>query len=180
MFLQSLKKYQYMYFETLFSKHNKYILNILQQFTQSQRLKNVFAVLKEVFKNMNEWIGSNIHIDLVKYITYSQMHTTNNARRTTNELMNQGVKIDSIQCYNTHQESIILDLVTESDVYDNYSYASCVDWEIEKTPKAHPKKLKFNIDKPETDLKKIDFSIIINNDEINDRNHQQTITRIHT
>ena len=69
-----------------------------------------------------------------------------------------------------NQELIILDLVTKSDIYDNYRYASFADWEIEKTPEANPKKLEFNIDKPETNLKKIDFNININvsNNEIND------------
>ena len=46
--------------------------------------------------------------------------------------MNQGVKTDGIQYYNTHQELILLDLVTGSDIYDNYGYASCVNWKIEK------------------------------------------------
>ena len=98
------------------------------------------------------------------------MHTTNNARRTMNKLMNQGVKTDSIQCYNTHQESIILDLVTESYIYDNYSY-----WDIKKTPETHPKKLEFNINKPETDLKKIDFIIKVNDNEISDMNDEEAI-----
>ena len=151
-----------MYFERLFSKHNKYILNILQQFTQSRRLKNIFTVLEGVFKNMNEWICSNLHTDLIKYITDSQVHTTNNTRRATNEVMKLGVKTDGIQYYNTHQEAILSNLVTESNVYNNYSYVSFVDWEIEKTPEAHPKKLEFNIDKPETDLKKIDLNINVN------------------
>ena len=41
-----------MYFKMLFSKHNKYILNILQQIIQSQRLKNVFTVVEGTLKNM--------------------------------------------------------------------------------------------------------------------------------
>ena len=68
-----------------------------------------------------------------------------------------------------------MDLVTESDIYDNYSYTSCVDWEIEKTTEAHPKKLKFNIDKPETDLKKIDFNINSCDDKIDDINNKETV-----
>ena len=102
---------------------------------------------------MIDWIHSNLHTNLIKYITDPQIHTTNNARRTTNELMNQGVNTEGVQCYSTHQESILSDLVTGSDIYDNYSYASFVDWEIEKTPEAHPKKLEFNINKSETGLK---------------------------
>ena len=61
------------------------------------------------------------------------MHTTNNAIQVTNELMNQGMKTDGIQYYNIHQKLILLDLVTESDIYNNYSYASFADLEIEKT-----------------------------------------------
>ena len=57
----------------------------------------------------------------------------------------------------------------------NYSYASCVIWEIEKTPAIHPKKLEFNIDIPETGLKKIDFNIIINNNEIGDMNNNKIV-----
>ena len=65
--------------------------------------------------------------------------------------------------------------VTESDIYDNYSYTSCINWENEKTPETRSKMLEFNIDKPETDLKKIDFNIIINNDEINDMNDDKIV-----
>ena len=42
---------------------------------------------------MIEWININLHTDLIKYITDSQEHTTNNARKAKNELINQGVKI---------------------------------------------------------------------------------------
>ena len=164
-----------MYFKTFFSKYNGYILNILQQFTQTRRLKNIFTILEGAFKNMNDWIRSNLHTDLIKYITDSQVHTTNDTRRETNELIKQRVKTDSIQYYNTHQESILLDLVTESDIYDNYSYVLCVDWKIEKTPEAHPKKLEFNIDKPETDLKKIDFNINVSDNEIDDMNDKEVV-----
>ena len=45
-----------------------------------------------------------------------------------------------------------------------------LNWEIQKTSKTHSKKLDFNIDKPETSLKKIDFNIINNFDEIDDKN----------
>ena len=93
-----------MYFKILFSKHNTYILNILQHFTQSRRLKNICTVLEGAYKNMKDQISNNIHTDLTKYITDSQVHSTNDVRRAMNELMNQGVKIDSIQCYNTHQD----------------------------------------------------------------------------
>ena len=91
-----------MYCETLFSKYNKYILHIFQHFTQSQRLNNIFTILRGSFENMNDWISNNLRIDLIKYITDSQVHTTNNARRATNKMTNQGVKTDGIQCYNIH------------------------------------------------------------------------------
>ena len=105
---------------------------------------------------MNEWICSNLHADIITYVTDSQVHTTNNTRKATNELMNQAMKIDGIQYYNKYQESMLLNLFTEDNIYTNSSYASCVDWRIEKTPEAHPKKFKFNVNKPETNLKKID------------------------
>ena len=66
--------------------------------------------------------------------------------------MNQGVKINGIQYCNTDQELFILNLITESDIYNDYRYTPCVDWEIEKKPEAHPKKLEFNINKFEIDL----------------------------
>ena len=81
----------------------------------------------------------------------------------------------NVQYYIPDQESILLNIVTKSDIYDYYSYTSCVNWEIEKTPETHPKKLEFNIDKPETGLKKIDFNIIINNNEIDDMNDNKMV-----
>ena len=156
----------------LFSKHTNYILIILQQIIQSQRLKNISTVLEGAIKDMNQWICSNrnLYTDQTKYVTNSKMNTTNTARRATNELINQGVNTDGVQCYNTHQEPIISNLVTESNIYNNYSYVSCVNWEIEKTPEAYLKNLEFNIDNPETGLKKIDFNINFNDNEINDMN----------
>ena len=89
---------------------------------------------------------------------------------TKDKLINQGVKTINNQYYVTHQKSILSNTVTESDIYYNYSYTSCVNWEIEKTPETPSKKLEFNIDKPGKGLKKIDFNIITNNNEINDMN----------
>ena len=85
-----------MCFETFFSKHNKYLLNKLQQLIQSQRLKNVFIVMEGDFKNMDDQIHSNLYTDLIKYITDSQVHTTNNTTQVMNELMKQEVKPDGI------------------------------------------------------------------------------------
>ena len=87
--------------------------------------------------------------------------------------MNQRMYTRDVQCDSLYQESIISNIVTESYIYDNYSYALCVNWEIEKTPETHPKKLEFNINKPETGLKKIDSNIIFNNDEIDDMNNDK-------
>ena len=139
----------------------------------AQRLKNVFIVLEGALNNMSKWICGNLHIDQTKYVTNSQVNIANNARKATNKLMKQGVNTDGVQCYNTNKESILLDLVTKSDIYDNYSYSSFVDWEIEKSPEAHLKKLEFNIDKPETGLKKIDFIINVNDNGIDDMNNEE-------
>ena len=38
------------------------------------------------------------------------------------------------------------------------------------------KKLEFNIDKPEAGLKKIDFNITVNNDEIDDMNNNKVVS----
>ena len=80
------------------------------------------------------------------------------------------MKTTNDQYYITHQKSILSNTVTESDIYDNYSYTLCVNWEIEKTHETHSKKLEFNIDKPKTGLKNIDFNIITNKNEVDDMN----------
>ena len=53
--------------------------------------------------------------------------------------MNQGVKTINDQYYNMHQKSILLNTVTEIDIYDNYGYTSCVNWKIEKEEKEEVK-----------------------------------------
>ena len=95
-------------------------------------------------------------------------HTTNNTRRAKNKLINQGVKTTNVHYYNTDQELILSNIVTASDIYNNYSYNLCVIWEIKNTPETHPKGVEFYIDKPETGLKKIDINIIVNNEKIDD------------
>ena len=50
-----------------------------------------------------------------------------------------------------------------------------MSWEIEKTSETPSKKLELNIDKPETGLKKIDFIIIRNNDEIYNMNDDKMV-----
>ena len=117
----------------------------------------------------------NLRTDHANYATNSKVHTTTDARIVNDKPSNQGVKTADDQFHNTHQESIPSNTVTESDIYDNYSYTSGINWEIEKTPATHSKKLEFNIDKPETGLKKSDFNIITNNDEIDDMNNNEMV-----
>ena len=155
MFVLSSPEDRYNHFETLYYEHKNYILIILQQIILSQRFEKVSTVLKEVLKNMVKWLDISLPTDLIEYTNNPQKHTTNNTRRAKSKLINQGVKTDGVQYYNTHQESILSNIVTESDIYNNYSYTSCINWEIEKTPETRPKKLEFNINKPGTGLKKM-------------------------
>ena len=124
---------------------------------------------------MTEWFDSDPHIIFIKYITDHQEYTNIGIDKYRYKLINQGVKTTNDGYYNTHQKSILSNTVTESDIYDNYIYILCVNWEIEKTPETPLKKLDFNIDKPETGLKKIDFNIITTNDEINDMNNNKMV-----
>ena len=105
---------------------------------------------------MTKWFDRDPYFILTKY-----------------KLINQGVKTINDQYYNTHQKSILSNTVTESDIYNNYSYTSCVNWEIEKTSETPSKKLEFYINNPETGLKKTDFNIITNNNEIDDMNNDK-------
>ena len=72
------------------------MLIILQQIIQSRRLKNVSTVLKRALSKKSKRININLHTDLIKYITDPQEHTTKNTRKAKNELINQGVKTDSV------------------------------------------------------------------------------------
>ena len=105
---------------------------------------------------MTKWFDNDPHFILTKY-----------------KLINQGVKTKNDRYYNTHQKSILLNTVTESNIYDNYNYTSCVNWEIEKISETPLKRLEFYIDNPETGLKKTDFNIITNNNEIDDMNNNK-------
>ena len=165
----------FMYFKTLLSKHIKYIQKKLQQFIQSRRLKNIFTFVEGAFKNIVDWIHRNLHIDLINYMTDSQVCISNNIIQVMHDLMKQEVTLVGIQCYNIHHALILSGLFTNSDIYDNGSYASYTDWKIEKIPETNPKKLEFNIDKHETDPKKIDFNVNVNNDEIDDMNHKAAV-----
>ena len=114
-------------------------------------------------------------MDVIKYMTDSQLYTSNDILQVMNELMKQEVKSNGIQCYNIHHESSLSDLIARSDIYNNDSYVLYADWKIEKIPEANPKKIEFNINKPNTDLKKIDFNINVNNDDIDDKNNEETV-----
>ena len=81
----------------------------------------------------------NLRTDQANYTTNSQVHATDDARIVNDKPSNQGVKTANDQCYNTHQEPIPSNIVTESDIYDNYSYISRINWGIEKTPEIHSK-----------------------------------------
>ena len=110
---------RYTLFETLFCEHNYYFLIILQQITQLQKFKKISTVLKVVLKNVIKWLNISLHIYLTKFINDQQEHTSNNTRKAKNELINQGVKTADVQNYNTHQESILSNIITESDFYNN-------------------------------------------------------------
>ena len=170
LFILSSTENRCLYSESLFSKHSKYLLNTIQHMIQSRRLKVILVILGVVYDNTKDWIRINLHTDQVNYDNKSQAYTTTCVRTTSRKSINQGVEITDDQCHNIQQECILSNTVTENDIYDNCSYTSCINWEIEKTPETHSKKLEFNIDKPETSLKKIDFNIINNFDEIDDKN----------
>ena len=117
----------------------------------------------------------NLCNDQANYDTNLLIPATTKARIMNDKPSNQGVKTADNNCHNTHQESILSNTVTENDIYNNYSYTSRINWEIEKTPERHSKKIEFNIDRPETGLKKIDLNIITNNDEIDDMNNDEIV-----
>ena len=124
---------------------------------------------------MTKCFDSDPHVILTKYITDHQEHTNIDTDKDRYKLIKQGVKTTNDRYYNTHHKSILSNTVTESDIYNNYSYTSCVNCEIKNTPKTPLKKLEFNIDKPGTSLKKIDFNIITNNNEINNMNDNKMV-----
>ena len=113
----------------------------------------MLTILRVVSKNMKEWICRNLLTTQANYTTNSLVHTTTYARIVNDKPSNQGVKTVDDQCHNTHQESILSNTVTESDIYDNYSYTSGINWEIEKTLETHSKTIEFDINKPGTGLK---------------------------
>ena len=137
LFILSSVENRCMDLESLFSKHTKYLLNIIQQIIQSQRFKAILTILGVVSKNAKEWIYMKLRTDQANYATNSQVHATTDARIVNDKPSNQGVKTADDQCHNTHQESILSNKVTESDIYNNYSYTSRINWDIETTPETH-------------------------------------------
>ena len=81
MFVLSSTEEWYTHFETLFYEQRNYILIIFQQIIQSRRFKKLSTVLKGL-------LNISLHIDLTKYITDQQEHTTNDTRKAMNELLN--------------------------------------------------------------------------------------------
>ena len=74
----------------------------------------------------------NLRADQANYATNSQVHATTNVRIVNDKQSNQGGKTADDQCQNTHQESILSNTVTESDMYKNYSYTSCINWGLRR------------------------------------------------
>ena len=125
MFRLSSPEDRYTHIETLYYEHNN-ILIILQQIIQSQRFMKVSAILKGVLKNMIKWPDISLPTDLTNHNTDHKIHTTNDTRRVKNKLVIQGVKTTDVHYYNTYQESILSNIVTESNIYNNYSHNSCL------------------------------------------------------
>ena len=76
---------------------------------------------------MIKWLDISLPKDLTNHNTDHREHTTNNTKRSKNKLVNQGMKAIKVHYYNTDQELIISNIITESDIYNNYSYNSCVN-----------------------------------------------------
>ena len=60
LFILSSVENRYMEYESLFSKHTMYLLNIIQQIIQSRRFKAMLTILRVVSKNTKEWICMNL------------------------------------------------------------------------------------------------------------------------
>ena len=85
-------------------------------------MKAILTILGVVYDNTKVWIHINLHIDQVNNDNKSQVHTITDVRTTNNKSTNQGMEIADDRCHNIQQESILSNIVTESDIYDNYSY----------------------------------------------------------
>ena len=166
---------RFMHSKTLLSKHNKNVQNRLQQIVQSRRFKDVFTVVDWAFKNIVDWVRSNLYIDLTNCTVDLQVYITKDVIQVVNDIVKQEVTPDRIQFYQMFREAILSDLFTNSDLYDDNSYASYADWKIERKLETDLKKIEFNIDKPDIDLMKIEFNINVNDDEIDDMNNEEAV-----
>ena len=63
-----------LHFELLFSKHTKYLLNIIQHMIQSRRLEAILTFLGIIYNNAKVWIHMNLHINQINYDNKSQVH----------------------------------------------------------------------------------------------------------
>ena len=124
LFLLSSVENRCLHLESLFNKHTKYLLNIIQQIIQSQRMKAILTILGVTFENMKVWICKNLRNDQVNYATKSQVHTTTDTRIANNTSTNQGVETANDQYHKLHRELILSNTVTESNIQENYSYTS--------------------------------------------------------
>ena len=73
------------------------------------------------------------------------MSITEDIIQVMNIMKEQEVTPDGIQFRNIHYESILSDLFTDNNHYDNDSYASDADWKIGKEQETNLKKIMFNI-----------------------------------
>ena len=89
------------------------------------------------------------------------MSITDDVIQVVNDMVKQKVTPDGIQFYNINHQSILSDLFTNGDLYDNNSYASYVDWKIGN--------------ELEIDLKKILFDTNVKDDVIADLNDEGAI-----
>ena len=72
---------------------------------------------------MVKWLDISLPTSITNYITDHQENTTNDTRKVKNELLNQGVNTTNVQYYNTNQELILSNTVTEKYSFNKYSYA---------------------------------------------------------
>ena len=161
--------------KALLSKHNKRVQNRLQQIVQSRGFKAVSTFVDGAFKNIVDWVQSNLHLDLTNHKVDSHVPIPEDIIQVVNNMGKQEVTPDGIQFRNIHHESILLDIFVDNDLYDDNNCASDADWKIEKKPKTDLKKIELNVDKPDTDLKKIEFCTNIDIDEIDNLNNKETV-----
>ena len=109
-----------MYFKALLSEHNKRVQNRLQQIVQSRKFKAVSTFVNGAFENIVNWVHSNLHLDITNCTIGSHMSITEDAIQVMNIMKEQEVTPDGIQFHTIHHKSILLDLFTDNDLYDNH------------------------------------------------------------